>query len=133
MVRCRAATISRYKTRPDNHETPTIFPRQSGFVRPTHAREQLRSEPTRSGPKRLTDRERLGSAFHGPREVRKTQCRKVITKDAQNALYVYYRHQESGKDVIPLQTRREYEPKQIFTMQSHDPQTDNTYMLTVSH
>lgn len=119
------------QTRPGIHETPTIIPRQSGPVRPAHAREQLRSEHTRSEPKGLKDRERLSNAFRRPRKDREPHCRKVTTKDAQDALYVYYRHQESGKDVIPLQTHRERLPKQSFTIQPHDLQTDNKYMLSV--
>lgn len=46
--------------------------------------------------------------------------------------YVYNRHQEAGKDVISHQTHRSWLPKRPVTMQTHDPQKDDRYMLSTT-
>jgi len=46
--------------------------------------------------------------------------------------YVYNRHQESGKDVISHQVHRSRVPKRTVTMQTHDPQEDERYMLSTT-
>lgn len=47
-------------------------------------------------------------------------------------IYVYNRHQESGKDVIPHQKHLECPPKWTFLTQAHDPQEDERYVLSTA-
>jgi len=121
-----------YKTRPDNHETPTIIPRQSGSILPTHAREQLWSEHTRTEPKGLTDRERLGNVFQRPRGVYEPHCRKVTTKSAQDALNCVLPSPRirEGCAITPSVSRTFAETTIHDTTQ--DPQADRKYMLFTS-
>jgi hypothetical protein len=58
-------------------------------------------------------------------EMRPIEARKMRNN-------VYHRHQGSGKDVIPHQTHRGRVPKRTFTMQTHDHQEDDRYVLSTT-
>jgi hypothetical protein len=63
-------------------------------------------------------------------EDQRPRCRKVATGMCGLRRYVYNRHQESGKDVIPHQTYHGCLPKQTPMTQAHDLQNDERYVLS---
>lgn len=131
-VQDRAATVCVHRTRPGNHESPTVIQFNPDLSIPRIPESSCglnTPEPNHMDWRTGRDSATRSTNPEGP-------VRPIVEKWQPKArkmrVNVYYCHQESGKDVMPPHAQRERLPRQPSTMQSHDPQADNKYMLFAS-